>query len=896
MKSRKAQFTAAAVAVLVVYLCLQIPKGLVTPVYALQDTIEAYSSMRTLHVKAFSIVYGQRFDSESWIEFDEYGKPARFRHEKNRVWTSGEIGPVTLVNDGDGSHTWLSNLHLCFRRSGKSVLASALLQWEVSNGDPKRVIEKLRRQAGDGEIILDVNVPDQKNEPIILVVAYPAESRSANWKKVLCIDQATRLVKKVEKFEMRDGQYQHIRTAEFLDYNQQIDPEMFNLEGELPDDVIVIDQSDKEIGLAQGDMTDQEVAVAVTQQFLRAWSANDSNKVGQLLLGIPDFLAEKYLGGGEEFKIISVGPAHRSSTPDSNAMTCPCKILGEHEGQYYENNMKMSVVPVPGQPGRWMIGGFEAHPKPAPDEMIAIEFEPTTEEKTREFVAVQGSGPKPHPRLKKLEVDLGRNERDLVPVKLVGLSKLEGVSISVSGPGAALCMTWIEKDYQLHKVAQTSLDMNDLTQLWLEVDSSKHDPGVYDLTVRLSSGQGTELRIPGIVTIYDVALPEQQTVGMDPRVCVVGLSWWANYKPEARKRLEVFLDDLAMLRSTVCGVFYTYNPANVRHQVKIAGTDQTLHNAGQAGLIDINNLPDLDFSFFDTWIAGAAQRGVTHLEINGRLNLSEHERAFANAVLGNDIVCSDEIIWKTLMWLHSQFRDYAISRGMTETWAKIDTQLTPETIPDYVQTARRYQKIGYRTYTDNVDHFAKNATPLNQLNAQNDSWYMSYSHTQEFLALTRPTQGKATVPLDEGDQVWYYDGGNYNTPYEEGRRKAWRACAIGVNGYTWWTYWSDNSKDQLVWYDPEKECIIHSPTWHGLRDGNEDAAYYHMLQQRLQARGDEAGLARLASLTGKTEDAPLCMVESKHQDYNYDDFDGTIGFRQFNQAKREVLRMLCTDQ
>ncbi len=896
MKSRRAQFTAAAVAVLATYLCLQIPKSLVAPAYALQETIEAYNSIRTLHVKAFRTVYGQRFESESWIEFDERGRPARFRYEKNRVWTGDEIVPVTVVNDGDGSHTWLSTLNVCFRRSGKSVLAGALLQWEVSDGDPKRVIETLRRQAGDGEIILDVNEPDQKNEPIVLVVTYPAESRSANWKKVLYIDQATRLVKKQEKFEMRDGQYQHIRTAEFLDYNQQIDPKMFTLEGELPAHALVIDQSGKEVGLAQGDMTDQEVAVAVTQQFLQAWSANDSSKVGQLFLGLPDFLAAKYLDGENPFKIISVGPAHRSSNPDSNAMKCPCKILGEREGQYYENDMKMSVIPVSGQSGRWMVGGFEAHPKPASDEMIPIEFEPTTEEKTRGFVAVQGSGPKPRPRLKKLEVDLGCDECDLVPVKLVSLSELDAVSIGMSGPGAAFCTPWIETDCQLHVGNQALLRLPNPARIWLEVDSHQHNPGAYELTVHLSSGQGTELRIPGIVTIYDVALPEQQTVGVNPRVCVVGLSWWANYKPEARKRLEVFLDDLAMLRSTVCGFFYTYNPTNVRHQVKIAGTDQTLHNAGQAGLIDINNLPDLDFSFFDPWIAGAAQRGMTHLEINGRLHLSEHERAFANAVLGDDIVCSDELTWKTLMWLHSQFRDYAISRGMTETWAKIDTQLTPETIPDYVQTARRYQEIGYHTYTDNVDHFVKNATPLNQLNAQNDSWYMSYSHIQEFLALTRPTQGKAAVALDEGDHVWYYDGGNYNTPYEEGRRKAWRTCAIGVNGYTWWTYWSDNSKDQLVWYDPEKECIIHSPTWHGLRDGNEDAAYYHMLQQRLQARGDEAGLTRLASLTGKAEDAFLRRVEIKHPDDNYDDFDGTVGFQQFNQAKREVLRMLCADQ
>ncbi|MHC4627366.1 MAG: hypothetical protein ACYTDV_10340, partial [Planctomycetota bacterium] len=288
--------------------------------------------------------------------------------------------------------------------------------------------------------------------------------------------------------------------------------------------------------------------------------------------------------------------------------------------------------------------------------------------------------------------------------------------------------------------------------------------------------------------------------------------------------------------------------------------------------------------------------GMTHLEINGRLHLSEHERAFAQAVLGKDSVYSDEITWKTLMWLHSQFRDYAISRGMTETWAKIDTQLTPETIPDYLQTASRYQTIGYRTYTGTTNDFTRETTWLNQLNAQNDAWYMSYDHACHFLPLTRAEQGQAALPLDEGDQVWYHDGANYNTPYNEGRRKAWRACVLGVDGYTWWTYRWGNSTDQIVWYEQETERIIHSPIWHGLRDGNEDAAYYHMLQQRLQAQGDQAGLARLAALTGKTQDAPLRMVKVSYQGLVCDDIAGPIGFHQFNQAKREVLRMLCTDQ
>jgi hypothetical protein len=994
MKSRRTQFAAAAVAILATYLCLQIPKSLVAPAYALQDTIEAYNSMRYLHVKAFSTVGEQKWNSESWIEFDEYRKPRRFRLQADRISTGDQIGPVTVVHDGDESHTWLPNLNLCFRRSGKSVLASALLQWEVSDVDPKLVCEKLRQQARGGEIILDVNEPDQKDEPIVLVVTYPAESLSANWKKVLYIDQASRLVKKEEKFEMRDGQYQHELTTEFFDYNQQIDPERFSLDRELPENVIMIDQSDKEVGLAQGDVTDEEIAAEVTLQFLQAGIVKDFNKVGQLFYGVPGFLIEK-LSSGNMLKIISVGSVHADPDPDSNVMTCPCKALGEFNGQYYEYDMKIYVMPVSGQPGRWMICGQDSYAKPASGETTQVEYEPTTEERARGFVAVQGSGS--HPRLKKLEVDLGRNERDLAPVKLVGLSELDAVSVSVSGPGAALCTPWIEKDYKLHAGTQTSLGLANPTRLWLEVDSNEYGPGNYELTVSLSSGRGTELRIPGTVTIHDVALPQQRTMRMKPFSCMVSLSGVDIHEPETRKRLEVFLDDLAALRNTVCDWVYTYNPANVLHQVKIAGTDQTLQAAGQAGIIDINNLPDIDFSFFDPWIAGAVKHGMTHLEINVRLYITEHERAFVKGVLGNDIVCSDEISWKTLMWLYGQFRDYVQSRGMTETWARIDTPLEPDMIPDYVQTARRYQKIGYRTYTDNIDGFARNAKWLNQLNAQSDSWYMSYWQIQAFLALTskaweyekrqetvgiqwapydnggavctwctpkpffsedivhhvqdvvvsvngkplerrsgsgwankergvymhwgpylyvclpdggnpnevkmqvnytlrQPTQGKPAVQLDEGDQIWYGTSGNYTKSYEEARATSWRACADGAHGYSWWCYWLDNSKNCIVWYDQESERMIHSPTWHGLRDGNEDAAYYHILQERLKAEADQEGLARLAALTGKSKGAPVRLTKVRDlYGVVYHDIDPTNGYRQFNQAKREVLRMLCAE-
>ena len=517
-------------------------------------------------------------------------------------------------------------------------------------------------------------------------------------------------------------------------------------------------------------------------------------------------------------------------------------------------------------------------------------YESTTEEQARGFIAVQGDGPEPRPRLERLDVDLGRRERDLLPVKLVGLSALDTVSIRLSGPGAPLCRPWVEKDNQLHLGTQTALGPARPARIWLDMDSGTHNAGVYELTVHLSSGLGAELLIPGTVTIHDVFLPAQQTMGI--KVCkdIIEFSGGPNTQPEAQKRLEVFLDDLAALRTNICNWEYLkHEPDRFLPLVKIAGTDQTLQATGQAGVIDINNLPDLDFSYFDPWIAGAAQRGLTHLHVYANQTISHDCRKFVTGVLGDDQVYSDEIAWKTIMWLFSQFRDYAVSRGITETWADIGWELSPTTITEYVQTASRFQTIGYHTYAHKSGFVSQNAKWLNQLNPQSDAWYMNYYYTPEFLRHTRSPEGNATVPSDEGDQLWYNNYGTCNSPYEEGRTKAWYALAIGAHGYSWWNYSRGNPKESIVWYDQEKACIIHSPIWHGMRDGNEAAAYYHLLQERLQSQGDQAELARLAALTGKTEDARLRNIKVN---YNGPDTDRPIGFQQFNQAKREVLEML----
>ncbi|MHC4086006.1 MAG: hypothetical protein ACYSWZ_07730 [Planctomycetota bacterium] len=353
MKSRIAKFSAAAVAIMAIYMCVQ---GLVPTAYAFEDTVEAYSSIHWLYVKEFTMVGQEKRTSELWVECDDDGRPIRFRYQTPNA---GPIGAINVVNDGTSTDTWLPRFNVCYRTPGHPHYnAIALLQWDITKTDPKRLCERLFEEQERGEAILDIVEPDQKNKSIVVTVTHPQESPLAGSKNVLYIDQATKLVTKVEfMHHFPDGRDQHYRTAEFFDYNQEIDQEMFSFEGELPGNVIRVDQSGKEIGLAQGDMSDKQVAVELTRKYFEALIAEDYTKAGLLYGGAPGFVVEGYLMGAKILKITSVGQAYREG-PGSNAMVCSCKGLIEFNGQTYELDADMvRMRPVSSQPVRWAICG-----------------------------------------------------------------------------------------------------------------------------------------------------------------------------------------------------------------------------------------------------------------------------------------------------------------------------------------------------------------------------------------------------------------------------------------------------------------------------------------------------------------------------------------------------------
>jgi hypothetical protein len=186
-------------------------------------------------------------------------------------------------------------------------------------------------------------------------------------KFVLLIDQATKLVTSIEFYEQREDQKHHVCTLEYWDYNQPIAHEMFDLENEVPADAMRIDQTAQDIGLAQGDLTDEEIAVELIRQFLQALIDRDYAKAGRFFGGTPAERIQKTYRQIRFIRIISIGKSIPciDDLEDSDDHYCfglhvRCVVEIEENGKIEQwKPHYVAVRQIHGQPGRWeIISGF----------------------------------------------------------------------------------------------------------------------------------------------------------------------------------------------------------------------------------------------------------------------------------------------------------------------------------------------------------------------------------------------------------------------------------------------------------------------------------------------------------------------------------------------------------
>ena len=227
----------------------------------------------------------------------------------------------------------------------------------VEQLDPKHAVANILQAQEEGDTKVEIEEPENKAEPIIITATSLVENDLPFQRVVLFVDQATKLLNTVETYQLKDGKYIHFSTVEFYDYNIPIDSKMFTLDN-IPDDAIRIDQVSQEVGLAQGGLSDKDIAKEVIRQFLEALIERDYARAGRLFSGTPAERMEKTYGQIRFIRIISIGePVPK---PQMGGLYVPCTVEIEENGEISQWQPKHSYVrQVHGQPDRWEItGGF----------------------------------------------------------------------------------------------------------------------------------------------------------------------------------------------------------------------------------------------------------------------------------------------------------------------------------------------------------------------------------------------------------------------------------------------------------------------------------------------------------------------------------------------------------
>ena len=313
------------------------------PVYALEQTIEANRSVRSIHMKMTPPAFGSV--GEIWAQFDENGELEHLRMN----FPDTEDGPKDVVWENGKAQVW-------FKAKGSTVVVveeNLLERIGTRFGffDPRLIVEGLYRKAADKDVDIEVEESATAGAPITITATVKGVP---DRRDVYTVDPATKLLLKLDVHRLKGSAFKLEGSTQYLEYNEPIDPSVFTLD--VPQNTMHVDQTTQEIGLVQGDMSNEEVAVEVVRQFFEAMIAKNYARAGQLMEGMLGAKLEELYSRVRFIRIISIG----EPTPyeKNRSLKVPCKIEVESDGEIRVAEPRGPFVrQVYNQPERWSICG-----------------------------------------------------------------------------------------------------------------------------------------------------------------------------------------------------------------------------------------------------------------------------------------------------------------------------------------------------------------------------------------------------------------------------------------------------------------------------------------------------------------------------------------------------------
>jgi len=348
--SRFTRFAAAAVIIIAAAIGVHFLWPSAPAAYAIEQTIQANHTVRYLHIKDFDAEHSDE-PKEFWVEFYEDGQVKNVRMSFPE-WSERDDGAKIVVWKESKAQVWFVKKNSLLTVKDERV-AAEMLKLVVAT-DPRLAVERLYEQQIQGKVKVEISESSRKSEPIVITATYV----TGGLRRVLFVDQATKLVTRMDIYRLKGDEYQYIGWEEYYDYNQPIEAGMFTLDDEVPADVLRVDQTTQEVGLPQGKLGDEEIAAEVVRQFFEALIAGDYAKAGKLLEGIPADKMKEAFGDRKFLRILSIGPAGPHPMPETKGLVVPCIVEIEKDGVISQWKLdRLGVRQVYNQPGRWTIFG-----------------------------------------------------------------------------------------------------------------------------------------------------------------------------------------------------------------------------------------------------------------------------------------------------------------------------------------------------------------------------------------------------------------------------------------------------------------------------------------------------------------------------------------------------------
>lgn len=348
MNNRITKFAVAAVVLAAVVLSITIFDNTAQEAYAIEQSIKASHTVETLHIRLYrsseAVANGQ-YD-EAYVKYDPSGKFESARME----FAQSSDGPKTIV--------WSNNVAKAWMHSKKSVLVirepkmAREMEEMAVQLDPKRTLQNLYEMQQKGEQDVKITEPEEEGDLITIEVVHD------KGREVFYVDPESKLLVRFERQVLNGQDYVVTNAMEISGYNEPIDENVFTL-GDLPKDVFVVDKVNQEIGLAQGNLSDDEIVVEVATQFFQALIDEDYAKAGLLMEGLPPERIKTMFHVVKFVRIVSIGKVVPHSNPLTRGLSISCEIEMEHAetGERMTETINPGIRKVHGRPDRWTIFG-----------------------------------------------------------------------------------------------------------------------------------------------------------------------------------------------------------------------------------------------------------------------------------------------------------------------------------------------------------------------------------------------------------------------------------------------------------------------------------------------------------------------------------------------------------